>query len=178
MPSNWPSFSLLLRDLHDDASRRMSTRVLTPSSSAHWFCGANRQTTSPWFWGTNQETVVVILMHKLPNHQPWFWGQNQEIIVVVLRPNHWQIIVTGFEAKPENPHFLSRPHVRRGSHISSPDLLIVRPPSTRLVPDHPWSFAPNLLLLTRSSSLSAMSHSPPTHDETNKRVSPNQITQF
>jgi hypothetical protein len=40
--------------------------------------------------------------------------------------------------------------------------------------DHPWSSAPGLLLLSRSSSLHAMSHLPPADHETSKHVSPNE----
>jgi hypothetical protein len=96
----------------------------------------------------------------------WFWG-----------PNH-QTIVTGFEAKPRNPRFSSPTCVRCQSHIASPDLSIIQPPSTRLVPDHHRSSTPSLLLLPRSSSLPTMSHSPPTHHETSKHVCPHRITQY
>jgi hypothetical protein len=102
----------------------------------------------------------------------------QKNVTVVLRPNHWQTISNGFEAKPENPRFSSPPRVRCGSQMPSPDLPIVRLPSTRLVPDHSQSSAPSLLHMPRSSSLPAMSHSPPTHHETRKHVSPNRISQF
>jgi hypothetical protein len=112
-----------------------------------------------WFWGPNQKTVVVILGPKLPNRQPRFWSPNQETITVVLRPNHRQTIAISFEAKVENPHFSSPPRVWCGSYTASTDLLIIGPPSTQLVPDHPWPSAPSLLLLPRSSSLPAMSHS-------------------
>jgi hypothetical protein len=90
-----------------------------------------------WFWGPNQETVIMILRPKSPNHRPWFWGPNQETIAVVLIPNYWQTIATSFEAKPENPRFSSPPRVRCESCTTSPNLLIVRPPSIRLVRDHP-----------------------------------------
>jgi hypothetical protein len=104
-----------------------------------------------WFWCANQQTIAVILMPKSPNHQPWFWGPNQETIAVALRPNHWQTIATDLEAKPENPHFSSPPRAWCGSHTTSTDLLIIRPPSTRLLPDHPRSSAPSILLLPQSS---------------------------
>jgi hypothetical protein len=131
-----------------------------------------------WFWGTNQETVIVILRPKSPNRRHWIWGPNKEIVTVVLRSNHWQIIITSFEVKPENPRFSSPTCVRCKSHMTSLDLPIVWPPSIWLVPNHPWSSAPSLLLLSRSSSLPIMSHSPPTHHETNKCVSPHRITQY
>jgi hypothetical protein len=125
----------------------MLTCVLTPSSSAHRFWGTNRQISSPWFWGTNQETAVV-----------------------VLRQNHWQTIATGFEAKLENSRFSSLTRVQCGSHTVSPDLLIVQPPSARLMTDLLRSSAPSLLLLPQSSLLPAMSHSAPTHYETRKHA--------
>jgi hypothetical protein len=40
--------------------------------------------------------------------------------------------------------------------------------------DHPWSSAPGLLLLSRSSSLYAMPHLPPADHETSNRDSPNE----
>jgi hypothetical protein len=51
-----------------------------------------------------------------------------------------------------------------------------RPPGYRVpnLCDHPRSFAPDLLLLSWSSSLHAMPHLPPAHHETSKRDSPNE----
>jgi hypothetical protein len=131
-----------------------------------------------WFWDPNQEAVGMILRPKSLNCRPWFWGPNQETIIVDLRPNHWQTTAIGFEAKLENPHLSSRPRVQCGSHTTSLDLPIVRPLSTRLVPDHPRSSTPSFLLLPQSSLLRAMSHSPPTHHKTSKHVSPHRITQY
>jgi hypothetical protein len=155
----------------------MLTCVLTPSSSAHRFWDTNRQTSSPWVWGPNQGTVAVILRSKSLNCQAWFWGPNQETIVVVLRPNHGQTITTGFEAKPKNPCSSSPPRIWCGSDTTSPDLPIVQPPSTWLVTNHRRSSSPSLLLLPRSSLLLIKIHSPPTHHDTSKHVSPHQITQ-
>jgi hypothetical protein len=151
------------------------------SHRLHPLIGFDAQIDKPpptWFWGTNQETITVILSPKSPNRWHWFWGPNQETIIMILRSNHWQTIATSFEAKPGNLRFSSPPFVRCGSHKASPDLTIVRPPSTRLVPNHPRSSAPYLLLLPQSSLLPTMSHLPPTHHETSKHVSPHQITQF
>jgi hypothetical protein len=53
----------------------------------------------------------------------------------------------------------------------SPNLSIVRPPSTQPMLEHPLSSALSLLLLPRSSSLPAMPHLSPTHHETSKCVS-------
>jgi hypothetical protein len=103
---------------------------------------------------------------------------NQETVAVVLRLNHWQTIATSFEAKSEKPRFSSPPRVWCGWHTVSPDLLIVQPLSTRLMTDHPQSSVPSLILLPRFSSLPTISHSPPTHYETSKHVSPHRITQY
>jgi hypothetical protein len=140
--------------LHDEASHQMSMRVLTPSLSAHRFWGANWQTSFHLVWRP-----------KLRNRRSG------------VAANHWQTIATSFEAKLENTCFLSPPRVWCGSHTASLDLPIVRPLSTRLVPDHPQSSAPSLLLLLQSSSLAAMSHSPSTFHETSKHVSPHRITE-
>jgi hypothetical protein len=117
------------------------------------------------------------LRPKSPNRRPWIRCPKEETVVVVFRVNHRRTATTGFEAKPENLRFLSRPCVRCELHTVSHDLPIIWPLITRLVSDHPRSSAPSLLLLPRSSSLCAMSHSPPTHHETSKRISPHQITE-
>jgi hypothetical protein len=57
---------------------------------------------------------------------------------------------------------------------TSPNLTIVWPSSTRPVLDHPRFFAPDLLLLPRSLSLSAMSHLLPTDHEISKCDSPHE----
>jgi hypothetical protein len=80
----------------------------------------------------------------------------------------------GFEAQLRNLRS-SSPCAQCRSHIISPDLSIIKPPSTWSVLDHHQSSAPGLLLLPRSSSLSAMSHLSPTHHETSKRDSPQKI---
>jgi hypothetical protein len=116
---------------------------------------------SRWFWDPNHQTVDL-----------GFEAQTKKL------PNHWQIVATGFEAKPKNLNFSSPPRVWCGSHTMSPDLPIVRPPSTQLVPDHSRSSAPSLLLLPRSSSLPVVLHSPLTHHEISKHVSPHRITQY
>jgi hypothetical protein len=131
-----------------------------------------------WFWGPNQKIITVILRPKAPNHRPWFWGTNEQTDAVVLRPNHWQTVIIGFEAKLENMCFSSPPRVRHGSQTTSPDLLIVRSSSIRLVCDYPRSSVPSLILLSRSSSLPIMSHSSPTHHKTSKHISPHRITQY
>jgi hypothetical protein len=152
-----------------------------PSQRFHPLIGFEAQTYKPpltSFWGPKPRNrcgdfeaqitkpSTLVLRHKLRNHCSGFEAKPLT--------NH----STNFEAKPENSCFSSAPRVRCGLHTASPDLPIVWPPSTRLVPDHPWSSALSLLLLPRSSSLFAMSHSPPTHHETSKHVSLHRITKY
>jgi hypothetical protein len=59
-------------------------------------------------------------------------------------------------------------------HTISPVLLIVWPPSIRLVLDHSRSSTPNQLLLHRSLLLPTMPHLSPTHHETSKHISPHE----
>jgi hypothetical protein len=66
----------------------------------------------------------------------------EKTVPVVLRSNHWQIIDLGFEAQPRNPHSLS-PCGQDRPHTVTPDLPIIRPPSTR-------PMRPSLILCTRS----------------------------
>jgi hypothetical protein len=96
-----------------------------------------------------------------------------ETIPVILRRNHRQTVDLGFDAQPRNSRSLS-PHAWYRPHTVSPELSIIKPPSTRPVLDHPWSSAPGLLLLPRTSSLPTMPHLPPVHHETNKHDSPNE----
>jgi hypothetical protein len=76
-------------------------------------------------------------------------------------------------SKARNPRY-SSPFAQCRSHTASPDLLMIRPPSIRLVLDHPWSSIASLLLLPRSSSLPNVPHLSPTHHVTSKHVSPHQ----
>jgi hypothetical protein len=55
---------------------------------------------------------------------------------MILKPNHWQIIDLSFEAQLRNSRS-SSPRARCILHTASPDLLIVRPPSTRHVRPSP-----------------------------------------
>jgi hypothetical protein len=72
----------------------------------------------------------------------WFWGQTTDKpSPPILRLNQ------------KNPCFSSPSRVWCRSHTSSPDLSIIRPPSTQLLPNQPRSSVPSLLLLSRSSSL-------------------------
>jgi hypothetical protein len=119
-----------------------------------------------------------VLRHKPTNLRPLSFEVQTKKLWWWFRGTNHQTIATGFEAKPRNMCFLSPPCVRCGSHKASLDLPIVRPPSTGLVPDHPQSSAPSLLLLPRSSSLPTISHLPPTHHETSKHDSTHRITQY
>jgi hypothetical protein len=130
--------------------------------------GFEAQTKKPsrLFWGPNHQTIDLAFGAQTKKPSRWFWD-----------PNH-QTNATGFGAKPENPRFSPLPHVWCGSHKVSPDLPIVRPPSTWLVPDHPRFSTPCLLLLPLSSSLPAMSHSLPSLHRTSKHVFAHRTTQY
>jgi hypothetical protein len=189
MPSNWPSFASLQCDLCDDAtcttrcrsSSSFEAKIGNPSPNCfimkqavgyrrvssyrlYPLIGFEAQTDKPpphgfeaqtkklsrWIWGPNYQTVNLGFEAQTKKPSQWFWGQTTDKpYPSVLRP------------KSRNPHFSSPPRVRCESHITSPDLLIVWPPSTQLVPDHPRSSAPSLLLMSWCSSLSAMLHLPP-----------------
>jgi hypothetical protein len=158
MPSSQPSFASPPRDLHDDATCTTRSRSFTNFE-------AKLENPSPTCFTTKKATGCRLVsphhLHPLIDfeaqtdkpHTNWFWGPNQETVAVVLRSNHSQTIATNFEAKSGNLRFSSMPRVWCGSHTVSPDLPIVRPPSTWLVLDHPWSSTPSLILLPQSSSL-------------------------
>jgi hypothetical protein len=86
--------------------------------------------------------------------------------------NHSQTVDLGFEAQLRNPHFSSL-RAWYKSHTASPDLSIVRPPSTRPV-------RPSPVLYTKSPTLTmilvahAMPHLPLIHHETSKCDSPHE----
>jgi hypothetical protein len=101
----------------------------------------------------------------------WFWGPNHQTTAVGFEAQIGKPDDLGFEAQPRNSRS-SSPYAWCRSHTMSPDLPIVRPSSIWPMLDHPWSSAPGLLLLPRSSSLSIVSHLSPTHHETNKHDSP------
>jgi hypothetical protein len=151
-PLNQPSFASLPRDLRNDATctirRRSSTRFEAKLGNSSPTCITMKQAAGCRCVSALRLHPVIGFEAQTDKPPPTlFWGPNQETVVVGLRQKHWQTIATGFEAKPGNPRFSSPPCVWCGSHTALPDLLIVQPPSTQLVPDHPWSFAPSLLLL-------------------------------
>jgi hypothetical protein len=131
----------------------------------------------PWFWGPNQKIIAVILMSKSPNHRPWFWGPKQETVTVILRPNHWQIAASDFEAKAKKLVLLvSSTCIIRIAHG------ITRPPDhlTTEYPTYVWSFS---ILCTKSptpTSIFVTVHHVTfslAHHETSNYISPNWITQ-
>jgi hypothetical protein len=135
------------------------------------------------FMGQITKPQLSVLRPKPGNPREWFWGQTRRTIATGFEVKTGDIIATsfdakpgetvdlGFEAKPRNSH-PSSPYSRCRPYTASPDLSIVRPLSTRLVLDYPWSSAPSPLLLPRSSSLPAMPYLSPAHHETSKCVSP------
>jgi hypothetical protein len=160
------------------ASRRSKQLDLkacpTPSSSSPRLCGITDKLWPAWFWGPNQKTVVVILRLKSPNRSCRFRGPMQKPEATGFEAKPGETVDLSFEAKPWNSYSSSR-YGRCRLHIASTDLSIVRPPSTRPLLDHPQSSAPDLLLLSRSSSLPAMSHLSPTHHKTSKHDSSHKI---
>jgi hypothetical protein len=132
------------------------------SSSSRQFHGATDKLYPVWFWYPNHQTVAADYEAQTGKPDP-----------VVLMSNHWQTIDLGFEATPRNQRS-SSPCVWYRPHTASPDISFVRPPSTRSMLDHSQSSAPDLLLLSWSSSLPAMSHLSPADHETNKCDSPHE----
>jgi hypothetical protein len=179
-----PDWETLAR-LSSRRNKPLDVDAYPTPTSIHRFYDTIDKLKSAWFWDPKQETVAVILRPISLNQSCQFWGPNREtwatgfeakpgeIVLVVLRPNHWQTIDLAFEAKPRNSRS-SSPCAWYRLHTMSPDLLIVQPPSTRHVLDHPRSSAPGLLLLLRSSSLPAISHLSPTHRETSQCNSPDK----
>jgi hypothetical protein len=147
-----------------------------------WFWGSTKKCTT-YFGGKSEETVATDFEVKsVKTVVTGFEDKPEKIIPIVLMSNHWQTVSMilwpnlwqtvdlGFEAQPRNS-CSSSPRARYRLHTTSPDLLIVRPPSTRHVrPSR--SSTPGLLLLPRPLSLPAMLHLPPTHNETSKCDSP------
>jgi hypothetical protein len=161
----------------------MSTHVLTPSSSAHQFWGANRQTSSHFvlrrkqrnrhgdFVGRITKLQLPVLRPKLGNLSERFWGQTTRTIATDFEAKQGETIGLGFEAEPRYP-CTSSPCARFRPHTASPNLSIIRESSTRSVLDHSRSSAPSVLLLPRSSSLPTKPHQSPIHPETSKHISP------
>jgi hypothetical protein len=120
-----------------------------------------------------------------------------KIVRVVLRSNHSQTIAIGFESqtdeKPsewfsgQTTHKPSTFVLRLNQEIRAPHLDVHGADYTRCHPtsrspshwvpdlcDHPWSSAPGLLFLPRSSFLQVMVHLPPAHHEKSKHDSLNE----
>jgi hypothetical protein len=114
---------------------------------------------------------LPVLRPKPWSPSEWFWGQTTRTVATGFDAKPEETIDLGFEAKPRNSRSSSS-YARCRPYITSPNLLIVRPPSTRSTFDHLRSSAPSLLLLLRFSSLPAMSHLSLTHHGTSTRISP------
>jgi hypothetical protein len=93
------------------------------------------------------KSELPILRPKPENRRPWFWCSTK-------KPALLDSICT-----VQTTHDVTRPS---------------DPLSTGPVLNHLWSSALYLLLLSRYSSLSAMSHLSPAHHETNNRDSPHE----
>jgi hypothetical protein len=157
------------------------------------------KTVTTGFKAKPPETVTAGFESKpLETVTTGFEAKTVKTVRVFLRPNHSQTVAIGFEAqtdeKPtkwfwgQTTHKPSTLVLRLNQETHAPRLQVhgadrtQRHPTSRSpghrVPDlcdHPWSSAPGLLLLPRSSSLHAMPHLPPAQHETSKHNSPNEI---
>jgi hypothetical protein len=125
------------------------------------------------FVGQITKPQLPVLRHKPKNPSEWFWGQTTRTVSTGFKAKSGETVGIGFEAKLRNTHS-SSPYARCRPYKASPDLWIIRPPSTRPVLDHPQSSASSLVFLPRSTSLPAMPHQSPTHHETSKHISPHE----
>jgi hypothetical protein len=116
----------------------------------------------------------MVLRLKPKNRHGDFVSQITKPYVSILRPKSRNPSTLFFETKPRNL-CSSSPCAWCKPHTASPDLSIVRPPSTRLVLNYRLSSAPSHLFLPQFSSLSAMPHLSPIHHEISKYVSPHEI---
>jgi hypothetical protein len=182
MSSNRPSFTWLPCNLRDDATctnrRRSSTsfqaKLENPSPTyftmkqaaecrrvsshrLHPFISFEAQTDRPpptWFWGSNQETVVVILRPKSPNHDLGFEAQR-------MKPVEWFLGQTTDKPSPpvlrlnrktcascllnvyDVDHTRHHPTTRSSSH-QVPDLCLIIPD-----PLHHVSYSVLILVVVR-----------------------------
>jgi hypothetical protein len=125
--------------------------------SSWWFCGPNNQTAAAGFEGQPGKPERVVLRPNHKNSSHWFRGQTVrnrrhqfwvqtvaigfeakpgETAATGLEAKPGETIDLGFEAKTRNP-CSSSPCAWYRPQTASPDLSISRPPSTRLVLDHP-----------------------------------------
>jgi hypothetical protein len=129
--------------IHPSVLRHKSTNLLPLDFEAQ------AKKLSRWFWGLNHQTIDLGFEAQTKKPLQWFWGQTTDKpSTLVLRPKAKNYrsgfeakalttVTTSFEAKLGNLPFSSPARVRCGSHTVLPDFPIVRPPSTRLVTDHP-----------------------------------------
>jgi hypothetical protein len=54
----------------------------------------------PWFWGSTKKPTIGFEAKPGETVVASFDVKLEKIIPVVLRPNHWQTVTAGFEAKP------------------------------------------------------------------------------
>jgi hypothetical protein len=121
---------------------------------------------------TNHKPLSFEAQNKKPVR--WFCGLNHQTVAAGFEAQTGKPADLGFEAEQKNSRSSSL-YAPYRPHKVSPNLSIVRSPSTRPVLDHPQSSAPSLLLLPWSSSLPAMLHLSPIHHETSKHASPHDI---
>jgi hypothetical protein len=194
MLSNWPSFTSLLCDLHDDDTcttchryfASFEVKIGNPSPTCftmkqaigcrrvssrrlHPLIDFEAQIDKPpptWFWGTNQETIAVILMPKLPNRQYWFWGPNRKTVTMVLRLNR-EIHTFRLLHVYDTDRTWRHPTSQSSSH-RVPDLCLIIPNLSHQVSYY--------FIDSRRYPSCRIRHLH-THHETSKHVSPHRITE-
>jgi hypothetical protein len=123
----------------------------------------NQRKTSPPILRSNwRKPSTPVLRPNWRNLSQWFWGQTTDKpSTLVLRLNQ----------ETHAPRLLMHGVDRTQRHLTS------RSPGHQVpdLCDHLRSPALGLLLLPRFSSLHAMLHLPPTHHETSKHDSPNEV---
>jgi hypothetical protein len=140
-----PSRSSIANDQETKATSNKRTTTDCSCSSSGGSVVKTTSTVAAGFETKSLETVAADFEVKpLETTATGFKVKPVKTVRVVLRPNHSQIVDLGFKAQPRNMRS-SSPCTWCRPHTVTPDLSIVRPPSTRLV----RSF---LILCTRSAT--------------------------
>jgi hypothetical protein len=95
---------------------------------------------SRWFCGTNHHTIAASFEVQIGKHKRLVLRPNHQTIATSFEANPGETVNLGFEAKQTNL-FSSSPCAWCWLHTASPNMLIIRPSSTRLVLDHPQSYS-------------------------------------
>jgi hypothetical protein len=74
--------------------------VAQPTNHSPLYFGAQTKKLSRWFWGSSHQTTDTGFEAQTRKPEATsFEVKLWETVIVVLRPNHWQIVDLGFEAK-------------------------------------------------------------------------------